>query len=246
MLFVVILLIGSGWSFLKPFLNDKEKKIVFFVLILQVIDNLALVIVADEEKGVRRRASRSNTHRVNHCVEAKRAVIALLLTLFFQQSTSRSNLENFLHFVDIVCCCLILFPIVGQVRALESTLQSKATERTIEKLMLFRQFYVMVIVYVYFTRILVFLVATLLTFKHAWLSSFFNEGGTLVFYTTVGYKFRPKKQNPYLELRQLDDSDDDDDESLDSELGSRGSVGKKRTLSLEEFGLDEDDENDKL
>ena len=32
----VILLIGTGWSLVKPFLNDREKKIVLFVLVLQV------------------------------------------------------------------------------------------------------------------------------------------------------------------------------------------------------------------
>ena len=36
MLFVVILLIGSGWSFVKPFLNGREKKTVLVVLVLQV------------------------------------------------------------------------------------------------------------------------------------------------------------------------------------------------------------------
>ena len=37
LLFTVILLIGSGWSLIKAYLNDKEKKIILFVLILQVI-----------------------------------------------------------------------------------------------------------------------------------------------------------------------------------------------------------------
>lgn len=36
MRFVVILLIGTGWSLLKPYLSDREKKIVLVVLVLQV------------------------------------------------------------------------------------------------------------------------------------------------------------------------------------------------------------------
>ena len=36
MLFVVILLIGTGWSLLKPHLNHSEKQIIFVVLLLQV------------------------------------------------------------------------------------------------------------------------------------------------------------------------------------------------------------------
>lgn len=36
MRFVVLLLIGTGWSLLKPYLNEREKKVVLVVLVLQV------------------------------------------------------------------------------------------------------------------------------------------------------------------------------------------------------------------
>ena len=39
LLFTVILLIGTGWSLVKPYLNDKEKQIVLVVLVLQVSDS---------------------------------------------------------------------------------------------------------------------------------------------------------------------------------------------------------------
>jgi len=51
MLFLVILLIGSGWSFVKPFLSDKEKKIVFVVLFLQVFDNIAILALSGQIEG---------------------------------------------------------------------------------------------------------------------------------------------------------------------------------------------------
>ena len=51
MLFVVILLIGSGWSLLRPFLNDREKRIILAVLVLQVVDNIAIVVVAETAPG---------------------------------------------------------------------------------------------------------------------------------------------------------------------------------------------------
>lgn len=35
-LFVVVLLIGTGWSLIKPFLNDRDKRIIIIVLSLQV------------------------------------------------------------------------------------------------------------------------------------------------------------------------------------------------------------------
>ena len=36
MLFTVIVLVGTGWSLMKPFLSDRDKKILFVVLPLQV------------------------------------------------------------------------------------------------------------------------------------------------------------------------------------------------------------------
>ena len=39
-LFIVIVLIGSGWSFVKPFLSERDKRIVMVILPLQVINNI--------------------------------------------------------------------------------------------------------------------------------------------------------------------------------------------------------------
>ena len=187
MLFVVILLIGSGWSFVKPFLNGKEKRIIFAVLVLQVLDNIALLVVASDAPG----------------------------------SSSYTTWENVLHFVDIICCCAILFPIVWQVRALEAAVEADGkAERSIQKLTLFRQFYITVVCYIYFTRILIYLVATVLTYKATWLRYFFSELATVAFYVITGWKFRPKENNPYLQVKN-DDSDDDEESGL----------------NLEEFGL---------
>jgi hypothetical protein len=40
-LFTFIVLIGTGWSILKPYLQDKEKKVLIIVIPLQVIANIA-------------------------------------------------------------------------------------------------------------------------------------------------------------------------------------------------------------
>ena len=44
-MFTVILLIGSGWSIVKTSLGDREKKLIWFVLVLQVIDNIAVAVL---------------------------------------------------------------------------------------------------------------------------------------------------------------------------------------------------------
>lgn len=50
-LFIVIVLIGSGWSFVKPFLSDRDKRIVMVILPLQVVNNIALVVTEEENMG---------------------------------------------------------------------------------------------------------------------------------------------------------------------------------------------------
>ena len=51
MLFTVILLIGSGWSLMKSYLNDQEKRIVWVVLVLQVLDNIAMIVLEESAPG---------------------------------------------------------------------------------------------------------------------------------------------------------------------------------------------------
>ncbi|KAL3774059.1 hypothetical protein ACHAWO_005266 [Cyclotella atomus] len=196
-MFTVILLIGSGWSLVKPFLNDREKKIIWAVLVLQVIDNIAVVILSQETEGEK---------------------------LYEDWSA-------LLHLVDILCCCAVLVPIVWQVNSLEKSVQAERTTqneddnestkpitnvesevpataeaaKTLEKLKQFRSFYLLVVVYIYFTRIAVYLIATELGFRQTWLRYCITELGTLAFYAIVGFLFRPVEDNPYLEVgRQAD------------------------------------------
>lgn len=69
------------------------------------------------------------------------------------------------------------------------------------KLTLFRQFYLMVVSYIYFTRIIVYLVDATLPFRQEWLGAFFSELATLAFFCVTGYKFRPAADNPYFSLQ---------------------------------------------
>jgi len=196
-LFVVILLIGTGWSLVKPYLSDREKKVVLVVLCLQVVDNVALVVFEETAPG----------------------------------SQQWLTWRDVLHLVDILCCCAILFPIVWSIRHLRRAAAADGKTRdTVEKLTLFRQFYVLVVSYIYFTRIVVFLLAATLPFDLLWLRYVFSEGGTIAFYAVTGYKFRPREDNPYLPLKKDDDVPDDDagllpgtrfdeDGDLDEEFG---------------------------
>jgi NADH:ubiquinone oxidoreductase subunit 3 (subunit A) len=72
--------------------------------------------------------------------------------------------------------------------------------KTVQKLKQFRSFYLLVVVYIYFTRIAVYLFATCLGYRQTWLRYLFCELGTLLFYCIVGFLFRPVSDNPYLKV----------------------------------------------
>ncbi|EAZ14073.1 hypothetical protein OsJ_03997 [Oryza sativa Japonica Group] len=179
-LFAVIALIGTGWSFLKPFLQDKEKKVLMVVIPLQVAANIAAAVVGE--------------------------------TGPFLQGWVTWN-QIFL-FVDVACCCAVLFPVVWSMRSLrESSKTDGKAARTLAKLTLFRQFYVVVIGYLYFTRIIVYALKTITNYKYRWVSVAAEEVATVAFYLFMFYMFRPAERNQYFAL--------DEDEEEAAELALR-------------------------
>ncbi|KAJ8792462.1 hypothetical protein J1605_019681 [Eschrichtius robustus] len=73
------------------------------------------------------------------------------------------------------------------------------------KLKLFRHYYVLIVCYIYFTRIIAFLLKLAVPFQWKWLYQLLDEMATLVFFVLTGYKFRPASDNPYLQLSQEED-----------------------------------------
>ena len=51
LLFFTIVLIGSGWAFVKHVFTDKEKRVLIVVLPLQVLANVAYIIIEESEEG---------------------------------------------------------------------------------------------------------------------------------------------------------------------------------------------------
>ena len=169
LLFTVVVLIGTGWSFLKPFLNEREKQVLMIVIPLQVFANVA-TIVLDE-----------NGPALNGWLEWR----------------------DLFHLLDIVCCCAILVPIVWSIKHLrEAAMTDGKKVRNMNKLILFRQFYVMVVAYIYFTRIIVFLLKSTAAYNLTWLADLAGELATLTFYCVTGWMFRPIVDNPYLHLNE--------------------------------------------
>ncbi|KAG7630614.1 Lung seven transmembrane receptor-like [Arabidopsis suecica] len=164
LLFTVIVLIGTGWSFLKPFLQEKEKNVLMVVVPLQVLANIASIVIGETGPFIKDWVTWNQ--------------IFLL--------------------VDIVCCCAILFPIVWSIRSLRETSKTDGkAARNLAKLTLFRQFYIVVIGYLYFTRIVVFALKTIAAYKYRWVSNAAEEIASLAFYMLMFYMFRPVEKNEY-------------------------------------------------
>ncbi|KAK6918206.1 Transmembrane protein GPR107/GPR108-like [Dillenia turbinata] len=173
-LFTLIVLIGTGWSFLKPYLQDKEKKVLMIVIPLQVVANIAGVVV--DETG--------------------------------PYARDWFTWKQVFLLVDVVCCCAVLFPIVWSIKNLKEAARTdgKAAVNLI-KLTLFRQYYIVVICYIYFTRVVVYALETITSYRYLWTGVVAGELATLAFYVFTGYKFRPEVRNPYFAI------DDEEEEA---------------------------------
>lgn len=179
LLFTVIVLIGTGWSFLKPFLQEREKKVLMIVIPLQVLANVASVVIGETGPFIKDWVTWNQ--------------VFLL--------------------VDIICCCAIIFPIVWSIRSLRETSKTDGkAARNLAKLTLFRQFYIVVIGYLYFTRIVVFALKTIAAYKYQWVSNAAEELASLAFYIVIFYMFRPLETNEYFVL------DEEEEEAAEQAL----------------------------
>ncbi|KAJ3672506.1 hypothetical protein LUZ60_007227 [Juncus effusus] len=177
-LFTLIVLIGTGWSFLKPYLQDKEKKVLMIVIPLQVVANIAQVII--DESG--------------------------------PFASDWVTWKQIFLLVDVICCCAILFPIVWSIKNLREAARSDGKAAVnLMKLTLFRQYYVVVICYIYFTRVVVYALVTITSYRYLWTSVVAGELATLAFYVFTGLKFRPETRNPYFAV-------DEDEEEAAAEM----------------------------
>ncbi|KAM6193024.1 protein GPR107 isoform 1-T1 [Sarcoramphus papa] len=185
LLFITIALIGTGWAFIKHILSDKDKKIFMIVIPLQVLANVAYIIIESTEEG----------------------------------TTEYGLWKEILFLVDLLCCGAILFPVVWSIRHLQeaSATDGKAAIN-LAKLKLFRHYYVMIVCYIYFTRIIAILIKIAVPFQWKWLYQLLDEMATLVFFVLTGYKFRPASDNPYLQLSQ----DDEDDLEMEAVVTTSG------------------------
>lgn len=76
-----------------------------------------------------------------------------------------------------------------------------------QQLVMFRHFYVMVVVYIYFTRIVVHLLEATLPPEYVWISKASLELATLFFYTLTAVLFHPQGNNNQTYTRLVTDDE---------------------------------------
>jgi G protein-coupled receptor 107 len=184
MLFTVILLLGTGWSTLKPFLSERDKRILYVILPLQIGVNVALAVLDESSEGNR----------------------------------SWSRYRDVLRMFDIACCCAILLPVVWSIKSLKDAESSEGKRnRNLSRLQQFRTFYIAVIAFVYFTRIVVPLAETQLPFQLTWVPPFMYEASAVFFYAFCGVRFRPSEADSMFTPASADADDDAGEVEFDEE-----------------------------
>ncbi|XP_042483569.1 protein CANDIDATE G-PROTEIN COUPLED RECEPTOR 7-like [Macadamia integrifolia] len=179
MLFTVIILIGTGWSFLKPYLQEREKKVLMIVIPLQVLENIASVVIGESGPALK----------------------------------DWMTWNQLFLLMDIICCCLVFFPIIWSIRSLrEASKTDGKAARNLAKLSLFKQFYIVVVGYLYFTRVVVSAIGAIIDYKFKWFIVAVGEGASLAFYLFIFFNFQPKEKNPYFVI------DDEEEASAAKEL----------------------------
>ncbi|CAJ2675679.1 unnamed protein product [Trifolium pratense] len=187
LLFTIIILINVGWSFLKPFLQVREKKVLMIVIPLQVLANLTYAVIGETDLGE---------------------------TNPFIKDWITWN-QVFLLVDTTCCCCAIIFPIVWSRRSLrEISKMDGKTFRNFVKLTRFWQFYIAVIGYLCFTRIVVFILRTIVVYKYQWVSNAAEETASFAFFIAMFYMFRPVEKNECFATFVLDEKEEEAGEML--------------------------------
>ncbi|CAD5191144.1 unnamed protein product [Musa acuminata subsp. malaccensis] len=114
-------------------------------------------------------------------------------------STNRATRKPLFLLVDVVCCCTVLFPIFWSIKNLQEAART-AVNRL--KLTFFRQYCIVVICYIYITRVVVYALLAITSYRYMWNSVLTGELATLTFYIFIGYEFRPEKYNPYFAINE--------------------------------------------
>ncbi|NXT39901.1 GP107 protein, partial [Pelecanoides urinatrix] len=177
LLFITIALIGTGWAFIKHILSDKDKKIFMIVIPLQVLANVAYIIIESTEEGTTEYGLWKEILFLVDLLCCGAILFPVVWSIrHLQEASATDGKGKFCK--DGAIVLIVLSPFPSQI-----------------------------VCYIYFTRIIAILIKIAVPFQWKWLYQLLDEMATLVFFVLTGYKFRPASDNPYLQLSQDDEDD---------------------------------------
>ena len=164
----VLLGLGPMWSSAKAFLSDNDKIVLMCVLPLQVGVNVVIAVLGATS----------------------------------EDAWWWGQLLDVLRFVDVMCVLALLLPLVWSMRNLREAAEREPLHEAkaalaLQRVRVFRAFYMVVIVYIYVTRVALRLAAESVPFDMAWVSKL-RELCAALLYMCICYAFKPGSAcNPY-------------------------------------------------
>ena len=182
MLFTCIIMLGTGYSTLKPFLSNREQKVIVLIIPLQLVLNLIQAVLEQTSEGDPLWMWWTNFLSVLD-ITSGFLVLLPLLWYFSMRHDATSVLSD-----------ESAGPVDGPLQE-EIRLQNALARRDSARKTQFITFYVSVILFIYFTRILVPHIQSSLPFDKTYLASICYEGSALFFYILTGRAFGPRAVN---------------------------------------------------
>eukprot|EP00758_Cryptobia_borreli_P010259 Tbor_TRINITY_DN5555_c3_g2::TRINITY_DN5555_c3_g2_i1::g.13289::m.13289 len=129
-----------------------------------------------------------------------------------------------LWIIDVVCCIVVLLPVVTSIYSLRST-NDRDARRNVKRLRFFFAFYIITLLFIYMTRIMLTTLASSVAYDKTWVPPLLTEVSALIYYIITGWLFRPNEAPGWepasIYDRAADDHDKnsgDDDEDLIREM----------------------------
>eukprot|EP00756_Hemistasia_phaeocysticola_P028053 Hpha_TRINITY_DN16153_c1_g1::TRINITY_DN16153_c1_g1_i2::g.4225::m.4225 len=181
LLFLALLLMGTGWSTLKPVLSKPDWAVIAVVVPVQVVANI-LVVAIDE------------THSLHQ-----------------KGSWAWGAWRDAMRMLDMVCCVGVLIPTAWLVRRLQQRFSDGKSSRNLQLLRKFQSFYFAVAAYLYTPRAFQIFVGEGLDPIYGWAVPFAHEASAVLFYLYCGMTFSPHPPSASSAPTVSDDESDKDE-----------------------------------
>ena len=167
LLIISILLVGTGFSIIKHILSENERRLFVIVIPLQV--NILINFKYTQYMNLLNLEkielwpgfyflTKSKETKIIFCPKTLAITAYIFLEEKEEGNADYVTWRQLFFLLDLLCCGAILFPVVWSIRHLEAASRTDGKMiYNLKKLQIFKHFYIMVICYIYFTRIVGFL-----------------------------------------------------------------------------------------